>query len=88
MGIMGKVTKGGVTAVIMRWMSRLKFPYLFALTAILFIANLFIPDALPFIDEIIIGLVTLLLGSLRNKPSEADPESSGDLPGPEQDKGG
>lgn len=84
---MGKVAKGGVAGLIVRWVSRLKFPYLFALTAILFIANIFIPDALPFIDEIIIGLVTLLLGSLRRKPSEADPGSSGNSPSPYRDKG-
>ena len=82
MGIMGNLAKGGVTGFIVRWVSRLKFPYLFALTAMLFIANLFIPDVLPFADEIIIGLVTVLLGSLRRKPAGADPESSGNSPGP------
>lgn len=72
MGI-GKVARGGVAGILVRWAARLRFPWLFALTALVFVANLFVPDALPFADEILIGLVTVLLGSLRrrgNPPAE------------------
>lgn len=40
------------------------------LIAVLFVLNLFIPDAVPFADEIIMGLVAALLASLRKKPQE------------------
>lgn len=66
MGI-GKVARGGVAGILVRWAARLRFPWLFALTALVFVANLFVPDALPFADEILIGLVTVLLGSLRRR---------------------
>jgi len=40
------------------------------LMAVLFVLNLFIPDVVPFADEIIMGLVAALLASLRKKPEE------------------
>jgi hypothetical protein len=66
---MGLVTRGGIAGIIVRWASRLRFPYLVLLTAFLFVLNVFIPDALPLADELIMGLVTVLLASLRKKPS-------------------
>lgn len=47
--------------------ARLRFPWLFLSTAALFVVTLFVPDGLPFVDEILLGLATLLLGSLRRK---------------------
>lgn len=65
----GGVARGGLVGLFMRWATRLRFPYLFALTAVLFVFNLFIPDALPLIDEVLMGLIAALLASLR-KPKE------------------
>jgi len=48
---------------------RLRFPTLFALAALLFVADLLVPDFLPFIDEILLGLLTVMLGMLREKRS-------------------
>lgn len=70
--VLGKIAKGGVAGVLVRWTSRLRFPYLFFLTLILFIANLFIPDMVPFADELIMGLVAALLGSLKNRSSDSN----------------
>ncbi|MDX1461259.1 MAG: DUF6116 family protein [Xanthomonadales bacterium] len=54
-----------------RWLTRragtLRFPQLFLLTAAIFIIDLFIPDALPFVDEILLGLTTALLGSMKKR---------------------
>jgi len=72
----GGIAKGGLVGLIMRWAGRLRFPYLFALTAVLFVFNLFMPDALPLIDELIMGLIAALLASLR-KPKE-ETEKAGD----------
>ena len=54
-------------ALLLRWAQRLRFPYLFALTAILFLADLLVPDAIPFVDELLLGLLTLIFASLRKR---------------------
>jgi hypothetical protein len=56
-----------IVALVLRFARRLRFPWLFALTAVLFLANLVLPDPLPFADEILLGLATLLIGSLRDR---------------------
>jgi len=56
-----------ITGFLLRFASRLRFPQLFALVAVLFVADLLIPDVIPFADEIILGLLTMLLGSLRKR---------------------
>ncbi len=73
---MGRLTRGGMTAVVLRWASGLRFPWLFLLTASLFAVNLLIPDALPLIDEILMGLVALLLAGLRKKPAKDSVENT------------
>jgi hypothetical protein len=60
-----------VVALVLRFARRLRFPWLFALTAVLFLANLVLPDPLPFADEILLGLATLLVGSLRDRRAHA-----------------
>ena len=47
--------------------AKLRFPQLFMIAASLFFVDLLIPDLIPFIDEILLGLLTLLLGSMQNK---------------------
>jgi len=79
---MGWITRGGIAGVVARWASRLRFPYLLLLTAVLFVLNVFIPDVLPLADELIMGLVTVLLASLRKKPGNDSVEAPGeDKPG-------
>lgn len=52
---------------VLTYASRLRFPTLFTITAILLVINLVVPDPIPFVDEILMGLVTLVLGSLRER---------------------
>ena len=66
--MIGKMARGGVVGIILRWASSLRFPVVFGVMAVLFILNLFIPDVIPFVDEILMGLLAVLLGSLRKKP--------------------
>lgn len=54
------------------WAARLERPRLLALIGGLFLLNLLIPDFLPFIDEILLGLGTLVLAS-RKKPEPPAP---------------
>jgi len=55
--------------------ARLRFPKLFALTAVLFAIDLLVPDFVPFADEVLLGLATALLGSWRargrSRPADA-----------------
>ncbi|WP_217423354.1 DUF6116 family protein [Uliginosibacterium aquaticum] len=40
---------------------RLRFPQLFLLTLGLFLLDLLLPDFIPFLDEILLGMLTLML---------------------------
>ncbi len=53
------------TALFGRFAARLRFPQLFAVAALLFLIDLLFPDFVPFVDELMLGLLTLLLGSLK-----------------------
>jgi hypothetical protein len=75
----GKMARGGLVGVLLRWAAGLRFPYMFGLTALLFALNLFIPDVIPMADEIIMGLVAVLLANLRKKP-EPGKEQEAALP--------
>lgn len=46
---------------LLRRAERLRHPTLFWITASLFVIDLLIPDFIPFADEILLGLGTLLL---------------------------
>lgn len=61
-----------------RYASRLKFPQLFMLTATLFVIDLLVPDLFPFVDEILLGLATLLLANW--KKDVAPDSASGTRP--------
>jgi hypothetical protein len=52
---------------LMRFAAGLRFPKLLAITAALFILDLIIPDMIPFADEILLGLLSLLLASLKKR---------------------
>lgn len=61
-------------APVLRWFGRLRFPYLFLLTGALFVFDSLVPDIIPFIDEILLGLGTLLLANFKNrKPNPTAP---------------
>ncbi|HEB91332.1 MAG TPA: hypothetical protein ENI85_17280 [Deltaproteobacteria bacterium] len=65
----------GKVILLGRYGARLRFPHLLLLTAALFLADLLIPDGLPFMDEAFLGLLTLLFASWRNRRiQDRDPE--------------
>jgi hypothetical protein len=62
-----------ISIALLRFASGLRFPTLFAVIAGLFLLDVLIPDLIPFADELMLGLLTLLLGSLkRRRPSPGD----------------
>ena len=54
-----------VPGLILRFLARLRFPVLFVVTVVLFSIDLVVPDAIPFVDEILLGLAAVLLGKLK-----------------------
>ena len=56
-----------LSASVRRYLGGLRFPTLFLITAGLFIVDLFVPDTVPFVDEILLGLAALMLGRLTGK---------------------
>lgn len=61
----------------LEWARRLRYPTLFKLTAGLFALTLFIPDPVPFVDEILLGLGTLLLANWKNRSAAVPPTLPG-----------
>ena len=53
------------------WLSRfaggLRFPVLFAVVAGVFLVDLFVPDMIPMVDEVLLALLTVMLGSIRRR---------------------
>lgn len=88
----GKVAPGGedilrlmkkglfMTGVFGRFLRRLRFPQLFGLAALLLVVNLFIPDPLPFLDEALLAILTVVLGQIRSSDDEDDGDDDGDEP--------
>ena len=59
-------------APLVAFLARLRFPALFVVTAILFVVDSFVPDLLPFADEILLGLGTALFGSWKKRREPGD----------------
>lgn len=59
-----------LVAPVLRFARRLRFPTLFFVTAAVFVLNLLVPDPLPFVDELLLGLGTLLLAALRHRRTD------------------
>lgn len=67
-----------------RFAGRLRFPILFVVTAGVFVADVVFPDLIPFVDEILLGLATVLLGTWKDRrgggDADQDVETSGSVP--------
>lgn len=59
---------------LLRRAEKLRHPTLFWITATLFVIDLLIPDFIPFADEIILGLGTLLLSRWKTNDRELPPD--------------
>jgi hypothetical protein len=49
------------------WARKRRFPTLLLITGGLFFFDLLIPDLIPFIDEILLGLATLILSRWKDR---------------------
>ena len=62
----------GIKRRFVAYLESLRFPWLLLVTALLFVVNVFVPDAFPFVDEILLGLIAVVLGRLKRKKSERE----------------
>lgn len=53
--------------VLLGFAQRLRFPHLFLLILGLFVLDLLLPDFIPLIDEILLGMLTLLLAAWKQR---------------------
>ena len=56
--------------LILAFLARLRFRALFVAVAAIFVADLLIPDLIPFVDEILLGATTLLLSRWKRTEPE------------------
>lgn len=64
-----------VVALLATFFSRLRYPYMFAIAASLFLIDVLIPDSLPLADEVLLAVVTVMLASRkvdRAPPTDGD----------------
>lgn len=54
-----------------RFLARLRFPQLFALLAGLLLVDLLVPDPVPFLDELVLAVLTFLVALWKDR--EEDP---------------
>jgi hypothetical protein len=65
--------------LLLRFFSGLRFPWLFAAFLVIFGIDLVVPDVFPFVDELLLGMMTLLLGAWRKRKD--DGAARGDVEG-------
>lgn len=62
------------------FLARLQRPLLFKIAAGLFMLSLLVPDPIPFLDELLFGIITLLLSkqkSIETTASAPPPQQTG-----------
>jgi len=69
-----------VSSLVQQIASRFRYPQLFMVVLVLFLLDLVIPDMIPFVDEILLGLLTVILGSLRPDRDRKREEAAGERP--------
>ena len=59
--------------IVTQFASRLRYPTLFKVVAGVFLIDLVVPDLIPFVDEILLALGTLLLAGLKRRSESSLP---------------
>jgi hypothetical protein len=57
---------------VLGWFGKLSYPRLFVATATLFVVDTLVPDFIPFVDELLLGLGTLLLANWKRVKPRRD----------------
>lgn len=70
---MKRVLPSALVGWFLSYAGKLEHPQLFKWISVIFLVNLFIPDPIPFADELLLGLVTLYLGRQKRDRSRQAP---------------
>lgn len=62
-----------ISVLINRLIPGIRYPWLFAILAGLLAIDLVVPDPVPLLDEVALGLLTFLAASWRTRKGDADP---------------
>lgn len=65
---------GAIGRMITRMTAGMRFPTLFLIVGGLFLLDLVVPDLIPFYDEILMAMLTVLIGSIRRRGRTIDAE--------------
>lgn len=68
---------GPVGKIVERSTTKLRYPWLLAITVVLFGLDLVVPDVIPFVDEILLGLGAVILARLRVRRVPPVPHEQG-----------
>lgn len=69
------MTRRGPSRLLAGYLGRLRYPWLFGIALVLLLVDLAIPDFVPFLDEILLTVVTVLLGARKRRGGDAPGES-------------
>lgn len=72
---MKRVLPSTLVGWFLNYATRLKHPQLFKWICALFLVNLFIPDPIPLVDELVLGLATLYLGRKKKNTEQDSPRT-------------
>jgi len=61
-----------LSVTLLAWARRLRHPTLFKLAGGLFLVTLFLPDPIPFVDEIVLAMLTMALASWKKQTVVTD----------------
>jgi hypothetical protein len=72
-----------LTAVVNRFLPRLRYPYLFLVLGSLFLVDLVFPDPIPLVDELLLAVLTFIAATFTSRrdptetPRDITPEEDG-----------
>ena len=69
----GSIALNRITSRVVSYLESLRFPVLLIVTLVLFAVNVFLPDVVPFVDEILLALVAVILARLKRRPAGKTP---------------
>ncbi len=56
-----------LTALVNRWLPRLRFPYLFLVLGTLFLVDLVVPDPIPLVDELLLAVLAFIAATFTTR---------------------
>jgi hypothetical protein len=61
-----RLIAGFLPGAVLRFAQRLRFPHLFLITLAVFVVDLVVPDFVPFADELLLGLATMVFAAWKS----------------------